>query len=766
MKRRRTGAIDINRILLVLLPCAFFLPELVGYSRFAGWDITRLNLPLKWYDVQLVKQGALPLWNHYLYAGMPQLAESETGLFYPGNALLYLPGDFFYWAGLTYILHFVLAGLFMDLWLRGRGIKPPVSLLGAVLFQTAPFLLFHVTSMALLQSIVWFPLVLWLADRFVEEEDVRRAWILAVFAAFLGGMLMLVGSPQMAFYQGFLLAWYLIGYVFSVRGKWWARISRSVGLLAMFSLGAAVLGAVVWMPAREFSESTVRASMAGGGFLLGSTWLTPLTLASAFYFPAYAKQTEVIGWASSLIYVGLLPVLLAILRLTGIRLNWRRDAPLIVMGAVALFLAFGMRNPANHLLIKFPPFSLFRYQGRMALGVLVALIALASQFLQEPRSHVDGPEHEETGGNPPIGRGHVVWALGIVLLVLFAFILTVARSKPVLIGGIILVIDSILSWWAVMALNRSPELRRIPAWMAVYLVFHLIIVFPVGRLATMRAPEFREAFKFFDLVKRSDSEIPRLLVIDVGKFADRDLLESSLWAPQRRFKNLCAGNMSVFAGVQSMDPYTPMRPESWDNLIRTRIGGGFEASRKGLGVLDRDTASLLQMAGVDAVVTSGGVWGIPGYDFVKADLSDSFSEGARLFVSGKEQPRVWLSSTEPSDSGVNGFLLSEHPAAPDESVKSMVYGPNTVRLEVSTDKPTWCVVEVSYDPGWRVTLDGKNAWTLKANGIFYGVDIPEAGEYIIEFEYMPESVALGGWISGAGLVVLVILLLGALGKKT
>ena len=211
----RKRKIDGFRLSLVLIPCVLFIFELLGVSRFAGWDVTRLNLPLKWFDVQAIRAGEIPLWNHYLYAGMPHLAESESGLFYPGNFLLHLPGDFFYLANLTYILHFILAGLFADLWLRGRGVNRAVAFFGAVLFQTAPFLLFHITSMALLQSIVWFPLILWLADRIIDSPDFRRVRLYSGLLVLMGGLLMVVGNGQMAFYQGLLLVFYLFGHVIS-----------------------------------------------------------------------------------------------------------------------------------------------------------------------------------------------------------------------------------------------------------------------------------------------------------------------------------------------------------------------------------------------------------------------------------------------------------------------------------------------------------------------------------------------------------------------
>ena len=95
MREERHGRFDTFRILLVLIPCLLFIYELVGYSRFAGWDVSRLNLPLKWFDAHSLIAGAMPLWNYYLYGGMPQLAESESGLFYPGNFLLISPRRFF-----------------------------------------------------------------------------------------------------------------------------------------------------------------------------------------------------------------------------------------------------------------------------------------------------------------------------------------------------------------------------------------------------------------------------------------------------------------------------------------------------------------------------------------------------------------------------------------------------------------------------------------------------------------------------------------------
>ncbi len=743
--RSATGsraAFDGFRLSLILVPCLLFMPELLGLSRFAGWDISRLNLPLKWFDVQSIREGAIPLWNHYLYAGMPHLAESESGLFYPGNILLHLPGDFFYWASLTIIGHLVLAGLFCDLWLRGRGIRREISFFGAVLFQTAPFLLFHITSMALLQAVVWFPLLLWLADRILEEPRPRAIRFLIGALGLMGGMLMLVGSAQMAFYEGFLLSFYLLGHVLAAKDHWKQRLGRSVGALAVMGLGALLIGAVIWIPTQEFTAITIRETVGKNFYLLG-TWLTPSRLATAFYFPAYGRPAETVGWASSLFYVGLVPTLLAMFRLAGIKVNWRRDAPLIVMFGVALFLAFGMNNPLNHLLVKFPPFSLFRYQGRIAIGVLMALIALGGHWLSDVYWKPLDDKQQGEGPDPARTKTMLKWCLVIVFACLLAFLLNAHRSTAIKWGGIVFVVDVLLGWWAFASLLRNRGSRRFPLWLAVYMIFHLAIVYPVGRFATMKTETYREALTFFDRLERSDGLPPRLLIVDVGKFEDRDLLALNLLGPQDSLPNLCAGNTAVFAGVQTLDPYTPLRPVEWNRIIRREIVSGFEESSED-GILDSVTANLLHVLGIDAVVTCGDVNDIPGYELVSEDLEPAFGSGTRLYMAEIERPRVWMADEMWGDEGFSYELTLLR---------------NGARVELATDTGGPCMVEISHSPNWDVKLDGRPAVLSQAGGVFAAIEIPDPGDHVIEFEYRTDSFRRGAILSIAGVVILAMWIL-------
>src|SRR5262249_8238443 len=73
-------------------------------------DLTYIHHPWRAYAAQLLRAGRLPLWNPYLYFGMPQAASMQDGLFYPGTTPFFIFG---FPAGLAlfHAVHYALAGL-------------------------------------------------------------------------------------------------------------------------------------------------------------------------------------------------------------------------------------------------------------------------------------------------------------------------------------------------------------------------------------------------------------------------------------------------------------------------------------------------------------------------------------------------------------------------------------------------------------------------------------------------------------------------------
>ncbi|OQY80474.1 MAG: hypothetical protein B6D41_20925, partial [Chloroflexi bacterium UTCFX4] len=85
---------------------------------------------------------------------------------------------------------------------------------------------------------------------------------------------------------------------------------------------------------------------------------------------------------------------------------------------------------------------------------------------------------------------------------------------------------------------------------------------------------------------------------------------------------------------------------------------------------------------------------------------------------------------------------------PQGSVQIENAKPEHVTARVETNRAGWLVLNDSYYPGWRATVDGQPARILRANALARAVAVP-AGAHQVEFVYDPLSVKIGLIISGA-----------------
>jgi hypothetical protein len=81
----------------------------------------------------------------------------------------------------------------------------------------------------------------------------------------------------------------------------------------------------------------------------------------------------------------------------------------------------------------------------------------------------------------------------------------------------------------------------------------------------------------------------------------------------------------------------------------------------------------------------------------------------------------------------------------------------SLQLEVTFEKPGWLLLADTYYPGWVAAVDGVPAPILHGDYAFRAIAVP-AGAHAVVFDYQPGSLRLGLWLTGAG--VLFVLLLG------
>jgi hypothetical protein len=78
--------------------------------------------------------------------------------------------------------------------------------------------------------------------------------------------------------------------------------------------------------------------------------------------------------------------------------------------------------------------------------------------------------------------------------------------------------------------------------------------------------------------------------------------------------------------------------------------------------------------------------------------------------------------------------------------------PDRIRVEATLPEQGLLVLADSYDPGWRVFVDGRDAELLRANVAFRAVRVP-AGTHRVEFLYRPRVVIAGLAVSAASLLL-------------
>jgi hypothetical protein len=153
-------------------------------------DSLNQSIPYYSFAREMIRGGELPLWNPFSSAGMPFLADPQTGVFYPLNLLHYfLPLD---WSVLLLtFLPYPLAAVFVYLYLREIDGGPFEASISALGFTYSGYYLQYSYGMTLLHGMLWLPALFLFGERAVQRHSVGWAsltglmWAVQVFSGHL-----------------------------------------------------------------------------------------------------------------------------------------------------------------------------------------------------------------------------------------------------------------------------------------------------------------------------------------------------------------------------------------------------------------------------------------------------------------------------------------------------------------------------------------------------------------------------------------------------
>ena len=385
----RVFASGVLILAAVLLTVLFWFPLWTG-GGLVGSDTYAYYLPQKACFVDALRQGQLPLWNNRIGHGYPQVAESQTGVFYPPHWLVNPLFDLNTAFSASLVGHYVLAFLFTYLYARRLGLPTFGAALAGLVYTYGWFPPRICLEWAIIGG-AWLPLALWSVESYFATQYWRYAFLLTVALA----LQMLAGHFMLAFITQLTVVVYIPLRIWFVAGDFpavaLAGRGRTCGSLALAILAAFLVAAVQLLPTWELKQLSQRQAVTaehdpGFGYI-PPRYLTQVLLPWVWYPDDHSFETVVTPGGSRTnrveahLYFGLIPLALALLEVFYWRhgIN-RRLAIWLVLGLAAMIYTTGCLLPVTRYL---PGFSFFEGPGRFGIVTTFAAAILAGSGFGE-----------------------------------------------------------------------------------------------------------------------------------------------------------------------------------------------------------------------------------------------------------------------------------------------------------------------------------------------------------------------------------------------
>lgn len=360
-------------ILLLVSIVILFKPILITTNRIAGnyGDIYLHYYPLKYLVSEQIIKGNLPLWNPYIFAGQPLLANPQSAVFYPFSlffCIFPLPIAFNYFI----VVHFLLAGLFFYCFMVSSKMSRTASIMGSMAYTFSSFLIYRVAAghPAALSGYIWLPLILLGLNKLGESN--QKIWTIS-FALTL--LLQFLSGHTFPFYITCVLIFF---HLISQRLSYWKSLVYSMALFVL-------LACIQLIPSLELS----RAAETSNWMPLVQSYSMPLKNYINLLLPNYFgnirdgsyifQQNPSFFIERHSVYFGFLPFLFSLYGLYFALTHRKYFYPILVIAGIVLSLGF--YTPVYKALYDIiPGMGFLRVPSRFYLLSLVALIFLSSLF--------------------------------------------------------------------------------------------------------------------------------------------------------------------------------------------------------------------------------------------------------------------------------------------------------------------------------------------------------------------------------------------------
>ncbi len=738
-----------------------------------------------WQAEQWKALGHIPLWNPYIFAGLPYVGAFHGDIFYP-TAWLRLLLPIHVAMNLGFVVHYILAGFFAYLFIRRLGASWTGAVVGGLGYQLSGVIGSYVQPGhdGKLYVTALLPLVLLSLVMAIRERRYEGYGLMALAI----GLAMLSPHPQMTQYM--LIA----AGLFTLYLAFGEKTERSLPMRFMhvaLAFAAVVvgfgIGAIQLLPAFEYIPFSPRAETFRG-FEAAATYAIPWHHVPEFLFAGFVGQSGAgTYWGANGIklhseYIGLPLVALAFLGIPG--QPKRLKLWLGGIGLLFLLLCLGTGTPFFRLWYAVVPLAKQVRAPGMALYIVALVVATFAAFGVQRLERREGKQHVMAW--LAVAGGAAVLALAGVVGGVASFL---AQGVEQSFGPA-----------AVQILGRSPAQVAIDSASAIrWGAFgSALILGAVGALALAWL--------------NGRVALPALV------FGIAALVSADLWWNARNFWTFSDAHRTVHATDQIIEtvsqtdaPYRVLRlgesallyPGSSLQKHNVAQLTGHHANELDRfdKLLDRDNGwrnlgnpNIWDLFAVEYAIIPAlrqGNDSIPGYELVLNTEMTSGGVPADLLrrVGGARYARVVPAAVKLSDEQASATVLnplfspdqlvlidSAAPVNPAEidtlppelpnavTFESWEPGHMVVRIDPPAPDDSYLVVSENWYPDWEATIDGEPAAVVRGNVTLITVPLMD-GASTVELEFSSSAFRIGKAVTILSALIAMIVVIASVGWR-
>ncbi len=741
---------------------------------------------------EILSGHGFPLWNPYIFGGLPYIDAFHGNLFYP-TAFLRLIFSVHFALSLTFIIQIIVAGIGMFLFLKKLKVRNFISIIGGVSYMFTGYII-SMVSAGHDGKVIVASLLPW-SFLFIHSaiENKRFTWSFWALNGLVIGLALLSPHVQMTYYLLMAGFFYFIYKAFlDEKQKFTLGLKKAIGYVVSVITGF-LLSAVQFLPSFFYLRFSPREALKRG-WEWATSWSMPPLETFDLLTPDFSGRGE-LYWSFNYFkqhteYFGIIILFLAIFTVAAF-IKKRRIIFFLSLGLFGILMAWGGFSPFYYIPYHiFPMIAKFRAPGMIFFITSFSFVILAMLGLEYFIKLSEQPGKERAKALKLFYNTSIVFTSVIALFILMT---TVFRE------AFVSMIKSFTNGYITAHYGAQAALGRMQAFTEnLPTLAHGLFIAIVFVLATA------VIVYFLYKTDRKHYLYPVLMVIvladlwGVGKYyvkmQDGPKITYS--------KDIVAQYLSSDKGLYRVFPMY-YRNDDYLMLFDIRNLGGYHGNQLGAyqefigakgtimfqgyeNLFYKNFLSLMNTKYIVAPI-------LPDTSVIRDErtkqivvmLSNFLKNNARPEITGQRYaiyrfnnylPIAFLignykrvknkdelfntlknDAFSPIDTALGYVSLHEHIAPSKGSVKVLSYMPNRILLKVSSKTKQILFLSENYYKYISVSIDGKKHRLLNLFHTLRGVVVPE-GEHTVKFYYDSVWQRLGLWLTIIALLAIILII--------